>query len=1003
MATLHLHATAEAVEAEWRRALAAGGIVELGLGRATARELVEAAAAVEPGERRRLGPIGERLVIDVVAEGAAKDAGSALAAIAGSRGLRRSLAKIVSALGRVDVGPGELQRAALDAGGMAGAHAREIAARQAAYDRHLASGGLVDEAALWRAGCRAIAGGAAVPMLADVDVVETHDIVEWDGAMLRLLDALLARGLAVRVVVPAVAELAPSAARALAPLFAALEARHDAHRLERVEAPLPRARAIDYTRAPTPSAEARHVAERVRDLVDAGVAPESIAVCAATAERRARLETALTRYGVPVAARRPPSAAEAPPVRVALELLALADDGIPRERFIQLITSRYVAGAGEGKNGPALPHEIARALREAYVTDATGRGYAEGLATWARGQFKQVLRAGKAQTICEHVDWLVQLIQSLPAEATVDKHAAKLRAVLEKLKLFERARGFRKDQTSASAAVAADETRAIARDQAAMRELDVALADLPRAAARAGLRATRLTRARFARLLGELLASSRARAGGVRGAAVELGDFAGLAGRRVEHLFACGLIDGEVPARPAEDPLLGDDERAALNRALGSYVLPLAARAIDQSALAFYVALGSAEAAHLSWTRGNEDGAPLLRSALVDELGPRKEEIVELVRDPIPRLERARTVDEATARVVLEVRGDRASRLSALDAEAAALLPALARHDPPRLGRLEHLVAVERQRHRFFVGDVEAHGFVGALRDGELLGALAAAKLPGRRDDALSATSAEAYAACPFKFFLRNVLRVGELEEVDDEIDHRTLGRLYHDVLEQLYSRLLADGHFPLVVDQALVDVADEVCDDVIAEWRRTEPLGHPALFAVEERRLRERVQAVLRAEADCVPAEGCTPAHFERAFGPLPFGDVWVRGKIDRIDVGPGRAMVLDYKTGSKKPLTDQIKDDALCVTSWQLPIYAAAARAELGLPTVEACFYSLREAAPTRAVKEPEDFVAKLGALHARMRSGDFAVRPVEEACDRCGMEAACRVRQLKRAEDA
>jgi len=63
-------------------------------------------------------------------------------------------------------------------------------------------------------------------------------------------------------------------------------------------------------------------------------------------------------------------------------------------------------------------------------------------------------------------------------------------------------------------------------------------------------------------------------------------------------------------------------------------------------------------------------------------------------------------------------------------------------------------------------------------------------------------------------------------------------------------------------------------------------------------------VLAVLRAEAERVPAEGCAPTHFERAFGPLAFGDVWVRGKIDRIDVGDGRAVVLDYKTGSKKPL---------------------------------------------------------------------------------------------------
>ncbi|MCU1277764.1 MAG: hypothetical protein JWM53_1310, partial [bacterium] len=194
MATLHLHATADAVEHEWRRALAAGGIVELGLGRTTPRELVDAAAAaVETGERMRLGPIGERLVIDAVAEGA----GGALTPIAQSRGLRKSLQRIFGALGRVDVGPGELQRAALDTGGMAGAHAHEIARRLAAYDKHLAVGRLSDEAALWRAGCRAIASGAAVAMLADVDVVETHELVDWDGAQLRLLDALLARGLTV--------------------------------------------------------------------------------------------------------------------------------------------------------------------------------------------------------------------------------------------------------------------------------------------------------------------------------------------------------------------------------------------------------------------------------------------------------------------------------------------------------------------------------------------------------------------------------------------------------------------------------------------------------------------------------------------------------------------------------------------------------------------------------------------------------------------------------------
>ena len=212
------------------------------------------------------------------------------------------------------------------------------------------------------------------------------------------------------------------------------------------------------------------------------------------------------------------------------------------------------------------------------------------------------------------------------------------------------------------------------------------------------------------------------------------------------------------------------------------------------------MALGAADAAHLSWTRGNEDGAPLLRSPLVDELGPRKDEIATAGArsDPAPRSTRAPSTRRPRAwcsRCAAIAR----SRLSARDAEAAALLPAIAQHDPPRLGRLEHLVAVERQRHRFFVGDVEAHGYVGALRDAGAAGARSPP--PSCRGGArmpLSATSVEAYAACPFKFFLRSVLRVGELEEVDDEIDHRTLGRLYHDVLERLFSRLGAEGRFPL-------------------------------------------------------------------------------------------------------------------------------------------------------------------------------------------------------------
>jgi RecB family exonuclease len=992
VATLHLHATAEAAEERWRAALDDGAAVELGLGHATLAQLV---AAADAPEGTKLGALGELLIVDAVAE----EIGGALGRIARSRGLRRSLRRTFSSLRRVGVTAREL--------GDAGAP-RELSRAYAGYLRFV--GAAFDEGEAWRRGCERLAAGAPVRALAGVDGVETHGIVAWDGALLLALDALLARGTAVRVNLPW-DERAPLA-RALAPSLAALESRHAAP-LEVVRAPLPPLRARPtFVSAATPFVEAREIARRVRDLVDAGVAPEAIAVCAATESRRAHLGEALVRYGVPVGERRRGVAAAAPPVRIALSLLQLADERIGRERLIALLGSRYVAG-GE----PGLPaHRIARALREAGVIDADL--WEAPLAAWAA---QKPSRAAEVERIRARVGALVATVRSLPREGTIVDQTTALRRALERLELFARARGFAGDGQGT-----VEETRALARDQAAVRALERVLDDLARAAARVGFKKAVLPRARFARLLEEALAGESLRATGVRGAAVEVGELQ--PDRAIEHLFVCGLVDGELPPRAPEDPLLSDEERARINRALGRPALPLAGAVEDLGALAFARALAGAAHVTLSWTRADEEGAPQLRSPLVDELQPKDREIALVSRDPLPRVAEARSLDELTARVALEVRGDRGSRLSLPDREGSTeLYRLLAARAPARLARLEHLAAVERQRERFFADDEAApHPFVGALGDEALLAALAG-KLPGREERPLSASAVESYAACRFQFFLRHVLDAAPVEEVDEELDPFAAGRLHHRVLERLFRRLSEEGRFPLSGDAAEHAVAAAACDEALAEWRRSNPIGHPGLFAVWERRLRRQIDALLDAERERPPAPGCTPARFESRFGPLPVlapdGDerIYLHGLIDRVDLGPNRAVVLDYKAGGKKRNAQHVKDDELLVSAWQLPIYAAAARAELGAGHhIEARFYSLRDVETTEAMIG-DDRVAldelgrqraraegrpnvgdALWALHRAMRAGDFVVRPREDACERCHMEAACRVMRLPEDEE-
>src|SRR5262249_46378081 len=161
-----------------------------------------------------------------------------------------------------------------------------------------------------------------------------------------------------------------------------------------------------------------------------------------------------------------------------------------------------------------------------------------------------------------------------------------------------------------------------------------------------------------------------------------------------------------------EDPLLSDDLRVALNRALSKSALPLASRVEDQSWLTLLRALASGASATLSWTRTDDEGAPVLRSPLIDALEPRPDEIAEVPRDPLPRVVEARAFDELCARVALETRGDRASRLSPPDRDGSTeLYRLIAARAPERMARLEHLAAVERQRERYFAGDTPAHPF----------------------------------------------------------------------------------------------------------------------------------------------------------------------------------------------------------------------------------------------------------------------------------------------------
>jgi RecB family exonuclease len=246
----------------------------------------------------------------------------------------------------------------------------------------------------------------------------------------------------------------------------------------------------------------------------------------------------------------------------------------------------------------------------------------------------------------------------------------------------------------------------------------------------------------------------------------------------------------------------------------------------------------------------------------------------------------------------------------------------------PRLRRGFHALSA-RAEPRF----TEFDGVIGARPGLEL-----------NPDRPLSPSRIEAWAQCPFRYFLANLLRLRKRDapEAIDTIEARERGSLVHKVLEdfiqQMPQRTSPDQPWSADEREQARAMTLAACDDV----QQAGKTGRPLLWQLERARIVREVERTLdaderiRAERRLTTLE--TEVNFGRGAGDrypaltLDLGgtEVTFRGQIDRIDTaaGPdGEVVVYDYKTGSAKSFSGLEDDPVLQGTKIQLAIYALAA----------------------------------------------------------------------------
>ncbi|MEM8748381.1 MAG: PD-(D/E)XK nuclease family protein, partial [Actinomycetota bacterium] len=423
----------------------------------------------------------------------------------------------------------------------------------------------------------------------------------------------------------------------------------------------------------------------------------------------------------------------------------------------------------------------------------------------------------------------------------------------------------------------------------------------------------------FAAVLESELSDLAVRQGRI-GHGVTIGSLASGPGSDVDVAIVLGAVDGLLPPVPRPDPVLGDAERRAAAMRTSddrsdelAHALALTLRSTSAVVLLPRGDLRATAAHHPSrWLDERSDAPdtlviPSSTAALLDLEHPGAEHELRL-RD---RLRRAAVQPLTSGDHGVD--GDEVLARSLRLSEHRAL-PELTVYD----------------------GDLSGVGL-------------------GRVDDTVvSATQIETWAACPFQYFVQYLLHVRHDEDSEREITMSPLhaGSLLHEALDRFHRDVLAgaaptpatDGWDP-DHERVLLRHFDDCCD----EFERAGRTGRPAVWhghrtalrhdllawlAHDGELMRQRSAQLHASEFDFPVDRNGSPTVDGPVALPLP-GDrtLSVRGSVDRVDVSSdGAIVVTDHKTGRDRyqKLTDD--DPTLEGTKFQLPVYAAAARALVG-----------------------------------------------------------------------
>lgn len=794
---------------------------------------------------------------------------------------------------------------------------------------------------------------------------------------------------------------------------------------------------VEVIAATGPIGEWQAVARRIKQRLEAGVAPKDIVVAMRSlAEDGAPWSDALREAGIPVWCEAKSPLTASPIVKALFSMLQLELEGWPFARLMTVLDSNLFQ-----PHWPEMQH--GRAVRSVVATLRRLKLHAgRDLMLRVLSRVASGLIQADAEAVTDEDDTPPPESESTAAAlaALAEPLLARLSRATERLRRRHTLAGWA-DTLAALGGELGWSRGGIAGDAPSVsqeaREWDL-LQRIVRTAAEAdekliappGSKPSRklptLDLAEFTAELRDLLGGETIPPSADPGGCVRVLDVEQARHLTVPHLFVVGLSESSFPQNRADDCLFGESERRDF-AARGLRLRHREQHHQDETFLFYNLVTKARASLTLSYPAINRKGQPVFPSPYVTAVRslftPAALPIVQEGQlDPVPNVDQALTATDLRLVAMTEARAARPGLFSHL----------LAQPEWQRVG-LNVLASVDMNAHRF-----HTRGFTSYEGRLELPQNLESLRKRFGAQHQFSATELEGYATCPFRFWLGKVLKLDALPTPEEGTDYAARGSLIHDVLAKLLVEGMASDVEPLaarfrqLVEEKLAARFHEtelqraltrIEGELLGQWGDA--------FAKQHAEYRDKLNSAWTGHIPSLAPEipfgslpDAEPVEAEPQHEPIVFGAddqaVRVRGRIDRVDVGTvaGQTVftVIDYKTGRPPKSNEAELQTGRAI---QLALYALAVR-RLGLAGPDAVpfqmgYWLLKETGFKRGYQRESKSFDGLDAaaidsleqilddvipkLAEGLRSGKFLVENADRDCTgHCPYHTTCRVNQIR-----